>query len=196
MTNKYAIFTSDDDENDNNENDDLIRQTGDVKRAPETGITQAMTSTGVEGSTNDVGNDNAGMPPVTVTSHPTSHTVNELNTVLDLGSLANKHQPDFDMFDDDVSQVTVATKNSVEGKSNAPQIPNSHTKPKKSHKYKNKTKRNQHDGRRSENKQQVVMRHWVAVKAVTKVIHLKKSLRVIIVVPMVTIIVMHTRGVT
>ena len=80
--------------------------------------------------------------------------MNELRPALDLGSLTNnnKNQPDFDMLDADVSQVTVATKNSAEGNSNAPQIPNSPTKPKKS--KKTKTKSNQHERRRSVNKQQ------------------------------------------
>ena len=108
-----------------------------------------MTSSGGKGSNNDARNDDAGMPPVTVTNHSTSDTMNELHPVLDLGSLANnnKHQPDFDMFDDDVSQATVATKNSAEGKSNASQIPNSPTKPKKSHKNKKKSKRKQKVGK-------------------------------------------------
>mmetsp|Transcript_45038 Transcript_45038/g.48743 ORF Transcript_45038/g.48743 Transcript_45038/m.48743 type:complete len:305 (+) Transcript_45038:2-916(+) len=69
----------------------------------------------------------------------------------------NKNMPDFDMFDDDASQVTVATKKSAEGTYTAPnniphvlsdhdtkklvQIPNSSTKPKKSHKNKNKDKK-------------------------------------------------------
>ena len=39
MMNKYAIFTSDD-EDDINENDEGIQQTSNVKRAPETGIQQ------------------------------------------------------------------------------------------------------------------------------------------------------------
>ena len=115
-------------------------------------------------------------------------------TALDLGSLvtSNKNMPEYDMFDDEASQVIVATKNSAEGNPNAPnkiphvlsdsddnqfvhiptgptttmslannrqidfdmfeddlieaklhapQIPNYSTKPKKSHKYKNKNKK-------------------------------------------------------
>ena len=159
VSNKYVVFTSDNNEDDNNEND-FVSTTGDVQRAPATGntvqhmITQAMTST----RGNDAGEDDAGVHLVTVTNLPTTDTMNAVHTALDLGSLANnnKNKPDFDMFDDDVSQVTVATKNLAEGNPNAPieiphdlsdsddkqfvQIPNISTKPKKSHKNKNKNK--------------------------------------------------------
>ena len=104
------------------------------------------------------------MLPVTVeTNIQTTDTMNDLHTTaLNLGSLAknNKNLPDFDMFDDDVSQVTVATKNSAEGNSNAPneilhnlsdsddkqfgQIPNIPQNQRSPTKTKTKTKRNQH----------------------------------------------------
>ena len=111
-----------------------------------------MTSKGGKGSNNDAGNDNVDIQTVTVTNHPTPDTMNKLHTVLDLGSLVNnnKHQPDFDMFDDDVSQVTVTIKNWAEGKSNTPQIPNSPMKPKKSHKNKNQ-KQKEAEGRKTSN---------------------------------------------
>ena len=52
VTKKYTIFTSEDEEDDNNENEDLVSPTGDVHQAPETGntvqhmIIQTMTDTG------------------------------------------------------------------------------------------------------------------------------------------------------
>mmetsp|Transcript_20513 Transcript_20513/g.22715 ORF Transcript_20513/g.22715 Transcript_20513/m.22715 type:complete len:326 (-) Transcript_20513:463-1440(-) len=112
-------------------------------------------------SDNDDGEDAAWVPLVTVEPSKLKNTdtiKNSHTAVLDLGSMANnnKNMPDFDMFDDDASQVIVATTNSAEGNYNATntiphvfsdsdtkilvKIPDIPTKPKKPHKNKNKNK--------------------------------------------------------
>ena len=91
MTNKYAIFTSDDEDNISIiENDEGIQRTGNVKRAPETGITQTtiiqmMTTTGE--NSDDAGVDDADALYVTVTPNlQNKDTMNEVyTTALDLG---------------------------------------------------------------------------------------------------------------
>ena len=120
MTNKYAVFTSNDDEDNINENDEGIKQTGNVKRAPETGITQIMTTQMMTSTKeNDADMDNAGKTTVTKqTNLQKTDTMNKLHTTaLDLGSLvkSNKNLPEYNVYNDEASQVTVATKNSTKG---------------------------------------------------------------------------------
>ena len=121
-----------------NENDEGIQRTGNVKRAPATGISQTttiqmMTTTGENGD--DAGVDDADALHITVNSKlNNTDTMNEVS--LDLGSLANsnKNMPEYNMFDDEASQVTVATKNSAEANQYAPRkklphmLPDGHDK--------------------------------------------------------------------
>ena len=96
-SNKYAIFTSNDDEDGINENDEGIKRPSNVKPAPETGITQnlttqTMTNTGENGDDDDV--DNVDMVPVTVHLNlQTKETIHEMpTTALDLESLTNSNK--------------------------------------------------------------------------------------------------------
>ena len=108
MTNKYAIFTNDD-ADDINENDEGIQRTGNVKRATATGITQTMSTQMMTtaGDVDDAGVDDADTLYVKVTPIlQDKNTTNEIYTkALDLGSLtnSNKNMPDYDMFDDAAS---------------------------------------------------------------------------------------------
>ena len=110
-SNKYAIFASDDKEDDINKNYEGIQQPSNVQQAPETGVTQkliiqTMTTTkdGDDGNMNDTT-----VVPVTVHLHlqnkETIHKV--LTTAMDLGSLtnSNKNMPEYDEFNDEASQV-------------------------------------------------------------------------------------------
>ena len=108
----------------------------------------------------------------------------------------NKNMPDLNQWDDDASQVTVATKNSSEGKYSAPiEIPhgsrendkqavNIPKKSKKSHKKKENTRRSMAD------KQRRVMRHKVEVNAIMREINKEITPNRVRIVIVATIIVM------
>ena len=114
-SNKYAIFTSNHDEDYINENDEGITQPSNVKQAPETGINQNLntqTMSNTRDGDND-GVDDADVVPVTVHLNlQIKETMHELpTTALDLGSLinSNKNMPEYNEYVDEASQVTVAT---------------------------------------------------------------------------------------
>ena len=122
VSNNYACFANDD----GDDNKTFVRHIEAAIRAPKTGkaveqlITKTVRSKGRNDSDHDDGRDAVWVPPVTVGSSKLQNTdtVNSHTAALDLGSMVNnnknKNKPDFDMFRDDASQVTVATKNSAE----------------------------------------------------------------------------------
>ena len=222
-SNKYAIFAKDD--TNENDDDDILNEeyTTEVelgssdnnnKNIPEIfddEASQLTVATKNLVEDHHASNVPQGLPPKNYENDDDDIMNEEFTTEVELGSSDNTNKNITEIFDDEASQLTVATKNSTkdhyasnvphglspnvphgfpanqratdfdlfpvssEGSQHDVQSPKHPTKPKKSHKNRNKkqtkTKRNRPVSREWENKQRMIMRTREAVPVVKPKAH-------------------------